>query len=293
MVDLDGHEAAGIGVLLQTAIGMHGEWPGGIADDRDRSLAGEQVDPADALRAAGDPNVGIDLAVVGAGAVDRDGMPGPDLDAARGIGRLIRPECAVQVVGRIVGNGMPGAGRFHEAVDRDVAALQMHQVGAGILALAADDARVADRQMAAEIVLDPGADEDRPAARGLDSPRCRQSALGQDGAVDIDITHLGLDIDRAAGTVARRNRPALIVAPVCTSMAPLTSIVISPEPWRDYRRWWRRNWKSSHRFSMVKLPPTVSVMFPPRPPWLRFSAKMPVSSAPRQYPLRSARCPRH
>ena len=77
------------------------------------------------------------------------------------------------------GEHVAGAGRFDQAVDHHVAALEMHQVGARILTAAADHAGIADRELAA------GDDRDRPAAGACPNPGAGDRTHGLHDAVDV------------------------------------------------------------------------------------------------------------
>ncbi len=100
-------------------VGVHGE--AGAARDR-QVAARDQVDPA--AHAGTDREVGLDLAGDGEGAVR------PDLDTGGRVRRV--PVNVAAVVRRVVGQRVAVTGGLDQAGDRDVAPLEVHQIGARV-----------------------------------------------------------------------------------------------------------------------------------------------------------------
>src|SRR5262249_52480274 len=159
--------------------------------------AREDVDPRGPLDTARLPGVGIDLAEIVAGAIDRERVTRPDLDARPRVGRLVGAE-GRHALGRGRGGRVARASRLQEAEDLDVAsALGVDQVGARIAALA--DQRAGHGEAAARDRADRAAAAlRRLALRERDATQVEDDALDDDlaAAARGDCVDLGAALGR-------------------------------------------------------------------------------------------------
>ena len=186
----------------------------GLAEDR-HVLFGKDLDPLAAAALARLVGVQVGVPVDG---VDQDVLA-PDLDAAGRVGRVAGAEAVVAVIGRAVRCRVATAGnRLDLPEDRDLAALEVDEVGAGITAAARHLAGVGDRQPAACGDVDVAAVEPlrRTGARRarVDSRLDEPVDVGRAPGGDQDLAALravpvGLDLGSVLhleGTRGRRGR---------------------------------------------------------------------------------------